>query len=282
LHGFDEYDAPVLESESLYVRKAGEEITDQLYAFEDKGGRRLALRPEMTPSLARMLISRPSFPLPLKWFSIPQCWRYERMTRGRRREHYQWNMDIFGVGGTAAEVELLAAIVCFLERVGLTAKDVQIKVSNRKVLEEVLQAAGVPADLFLPMCMLVDKADKIDEAELLKGMHELGVTNENTIERIMDMLQATDLTAIERLVQHGADGAAGGDDGESTAAAGGDAPATRQLGELLEGADAYGIGEWLSVDCSIVRGLSYYTGTVFEVRDTEGKFRAICGGGRYA
>ena len=97
-YGFEEYDAPVLENEELYIRKAGEEVTQQLYNFEDKGGRRLSLRPEMTPSLARMVLAKKgALPFPLKWFAIPQCWRYERMTRGRRREHYQWNMDIWGV-----------------------------------------------------------------------------------------------------------------------------------------------------------------------------------------
>jgi histidyl-tRNA synthetase len=134
LHGFDEYDAPVLESVELYERKAGEDVSVQLYNFEDKGGRRVTLRPEMTPSLARMVLARRNaLPTPLKWFSIPQCWRYERTTRGRRREHYQWNMDVWGVADTRAEAELLAAAVGFMRRVGLTAKDVGIKVSTRKV-----------------------------------------------------------------------------------------------------------------------------------------------------
>merc|ERR1719298_13517 len=115
-HGFEEYDAPVLESEELYIRKAGEDVTKQLYSLEDQSGRRLALRPEMTPSLARMVLARKGgMNLPVKWFSIPQCWRYERMTRGRRREHYQWNLDVWGVDGVAAEAELLAAAVGFRE-----------------------------------------------------------------------------------------------------------------------------------------------------------------------
>jgi histidyl-tRNA synthetase len=124
-HGFEEYDAPVLETEDLYIRKAGEDVTKQLYSLQDQSGRRLSLRPEMTPSLARMVLARKSaLPLPLKWFSIPQCWRYERMTRGRRREHYQWNLDVWGVPGLTAEVELLAAAVSFMKSVGLTAADV--------------------------------------------------------------------------------------------------------------------------------------------------------------
>jgi histidyl-tRNA synthetase len=136
------YDAPVLESEALYVRKAGEEVTDQLYNFVDKGGRSVALRPEMTPSLARMVMAkRNTLALPLKWFSLPQCWRYERMTRGRRREHYQWNMDVWGVPGPEAEVELLAAAVSFFKKVGLTSSDIGIKVrEEKKVLLQLYEA----------------------------------------------------------------------------------------------------------------------------------------------
>lgn len=131
LFGFEEYDSSVLESEELYVRKSGAEIVDQLYNFQDKGNRRVSLRPEMTPSLARMVLAkRGSLSMPLKWFSIPQCWRYEKMSRGRRREHYQWNMDIWGISGPEAEAELLGAIVHFFRSVGLTEKDVRIKVFN--------------------------------------------------------------------------------------------------------------------------------------------------------
>lgn len=123
--GFEEFDAPVLESEELYVRKAGEEITQQLYNFEDKGNRRVALRPELTPSFARLILQQgKSLALPAKWFAVGQCWRYERMTRGRRREHYQWNMDIVGVEGVEAEAELLAAITSFFARLGITSSDV--------------------------------------------------------------------------------------------------------------------------------------------------------------
>ena len=132
---FEEVDYPVLESEALFTRKAGEEISEQLYNFEDKGGRRVALRPELTPSLARLVLGRgKSSPMPLKWFAIGQCWRYERTTRGRRREHYQWNMDIVGVHGSEAEAELLAGIVDFFRRVGLTEKDVGLRVSSRKMV----------------------------------------------------------------------------------------------------------------------------------------------------
>ena len=161
-YGFAEYDAPVLESEVLYTRKAGEEVTQQLYNFVDKGNRAVALRPEMTPSLARMVMAKKGgLTLPLKWFSIPQCWRYERMTRGRRREHFQWNMDIWGVGGAEVEAELLAAMVTFFESVGLKAEDVGIKVNSRLVIGEVLTELGIPEDKFAATCVLVDKLEKV-------------------------------------------------------------------------------------------------------------------------
>ena len=161
-YGFSEYDAPVLEAESLYTRKAGEEVTEQLYNFVDKGDRNVALRPEMTPSLARMVMAKKGgIGLPFKWFSIPQCWRYERMTRGRRREHYQWNMDIWGVEGVETEAELLAAMVDFFERVGLTSEDVGIKVNSRMVIGEVLSELGIPEDKFAATCVLVDKLEKV-------------------------------------------------------------------------------------------------------------------------
>ena len=143
LHGFEQYDAPVLEHEDLYVRKSGPEIVSQLYSFEDQSGRRLAMRPEMTPSLARMVAAnRSSMALPLKWWSVPQCWRYERMSRGRRREHYQWNMDIWGVAGAAAEAELLSAVVQLFSRVGLTSRDVRARLSCRQFFAAALAALG--------------------------------------------------------------------------------------------------------------------------------------------
>ena len=150
LHGFEEYDAPVLEQEELYTRKQGEDITQQLYNFQDKGDRKVALRPEMTPSLARMVMARAgALPLPIKWFSIPQCWRYERTQRGRGREHYQWNVDIWGTTEISADAELISVIVTFFEEMGLTSDDIVIRISSRKVLEEVLGSLGVKNAYFV-------------------------------------------------------------------------------------------------------------------------------------
>lgn len=147
--------------------------------FQDKGGRRVALRPELTPSLARLILGKgKGLALPAKWWATGQCWRYERMTRGRRREHYQWNMDIVGVAGIEAEAELLAAITSFFSRVGLTSADVGIKVSSRKVLQAVLSRFGVPASQFAAVCVIVDKMEKLPRPKVEEELAVLGVAAE--------------------------------------------------------------------------------------------------------
>jgi histidyl-tRNA synthetase len=260
--GFVEYDAPVLESEALYVRKAGEEITGQLYNFEDKGGRKVALRPEMTPSLARMILARGgSLALPAKWFSIPQCWRYERMTRGRKREHYQWNMDVFGVPGVEAEAELLAAVVAFFRRLGLGSADVGIKVNSRKVLQGVLDGLGVPPESLAAVAVLVDKLEKIPREAIAADMAAVGL-DDAQVDAIIDSLSLRDLSGLGALL---------GEDHEAVA----------DLRQIWALAEAYGYADWLVFDASVVRGLAYYTGTVFEAFDRGASLRAICGGGRY-
>lgn len=259
---FEEVDAPVLETEELYIRKAGEEITHQLFNFEDKGGRRVTLRPEMTPSLARMLLQRAgSLPMPARWYSIPQCWRYERMTRGRRREHFQWNMDIFGVAGVAAEAELLACVVATLGRLGLSASDVVIRVNNRKALQAMMALLGVSEHDFAPVCVVVDKRDKLSTEELLTQLGALGFP-EDGARRMLDALEVPTLDALALTL-------------------GPDHEAVRELRELFALAEAYGYADWLRFDATLVRGLAYYTGVVFEAFPREGTLRAICGGGRY-
>ncbi len=259
--GFEEYDAPVVESAELYVRKAGEEIVDQLYTFQDKSSRELALRPEMTPSLARMVLQKGgALGLPIKWFSLPQCWRYERMSRGRRREHFQWNMDIVGVDDVTAEAELLAALVALFKRLGLGPGDVAIRLSNRRLLQVVLTDAGVTHKLFAPVCVLVDKLEKIPRETVDAQLQDLGVDS-GVIDRVLEVASCTSLEDAEKL--------AGGDNGLD------------DVQRLFDLGASYGIAEWLRFDPSLVRGLAYYTGTVFEAFSTEGELRAICGGGRY-
>lgn len=262
LFAFEEVDFPVLESEALFVRKAGEEITQQLYNFEDKGGRRVSLRPELTPSLARLVLQKgKALPFPVKWFAIGQCWRYERMTRGRRREHYQWNMDIIGVSGVEAEAELLSAIVTFFKKVGITSEDVGIRVSNRKVLQSVLGCYAVPKDSFAAVCVVVDKMEKISREEVEDELLKLGVSKD-AVDGILSALSLRSLAELEDLL-------------------GSENEAVMELNQLFALANGYGFAEWLCFDASVVRGLAYYTGMVFEGFDKEGKLRAICGGGRY-
>ena len=262
LHGFEEYDAPVLEHEELYTRKQGEEITKQLYNFQDKGERKVALRPEMTPSLARMVMSRAgSLSMPIKWFSIPQCWRYERTQRGRGREHYQWNVDIWGTTELSADAELISVIVTFFEELGLTSDDIVIRISSRKVLEEVLGSLGVEGDLFAKTCIIVDKMDKLPSEVIEEQLSDLGHSSE-VISKIQSVLGIKDMDDLTNALEK-------------------DSAAITELTILFDLVDSYGMSEWLQFDASIVRGLAYYTGSVFEAHDRDGKFRAICGGGRY-
>ena len=262
LHGFEEYDSPILEHEELYTRKQGEDIVKQLYNFEDKGSRKVSLRPEMTPSLARMVMSRAGvLPMPIKWFSIPQCWRYERTQKGRGREHYQWNVDVWGTNEISADAELFSVIVTFLESVGLTENDVVIRVSSRKVLEEVLGSLGIEGDLFAQTCVIVDKMDKLSPEAINEQLSGLGHSKE-VISTIQSTLGINSFKSLKNTLKK-------------------DSEALNDLQTLFEAIESYGISDWVEFDGSIVRGLAYYTGCVFEVNDREGKFRAICGGGRY-
>jgi len=260
LHGFEEYDAPVLEYEELYTRKQGEEITQQLYSFQDKGNRKVALRPEMTPSLARMVMARAGgLPMPIKWFSIPQCWRYERTQRGRGREHYQWNVDIWGTTEISADAELISVLVTFFEGIGLTAKDIVIRVSSRKVLEEVL--GSLEGDIFAQTCIIVDKMDKLSLDVIEDQLSDLG-HDSKVVTTIQAVLGIKDMNSLQKALKD-------------------ESVAVSELNLLFAAIDSYGISEWVEFDASIVRGLAYYTGAVFEAHDRTGEFRAICGGGRY-
>jgi histidyl-tRNA synthetase len=262
LHGFEEYDAPVLEYEELYTRKQGEEITQQLYSFQDKGNRKVALRPEMTPSLARMVMARAGgLPMPIKWFSIPQCWRYERTQRGRGREHYQWNVDIWGTTEISADAELISVLVTFFEGIGLTAKDIVIRVSSRKVLEEVLGSLDLEGDIFAQTCIIVDKMDKLSSDVIEDQLSDLG-HDSKVVTTIQAVLGIKDMNSLQKALKD-------------------ESVAVSELNLLFDAIDSYGISEWVEFDASIVRGLAYYTGPVFEAHDRTGNLRAICGGGRY-
>ena len=264
---FEEVDAPMLESAELFTRKAGEEIVDQLYHFE-LHDRHLALRPEMTPSIARMVIAQAgSLRMPLRWFSVTQNWRYERMTRGRRREHFQWNMDIWGEPDVTAEAELIASIFALLDSVGLARGEVEVRVNSRALLEESLrhEILSRRPQVFEPLCVIIDKIDKIGKDAVVEQLTDpagpVGLEPE-AAQQVVAMLGARDLE-------------------EAGHNAPKDSRALEQIKRLFSWLEAYGVREQVGFDASVVRGLAYYTGVVFEAFDAGGTLRAICGGGRY-
>jgi histidyl-tRNA synthetase len=265
-HGFQEYDGPPLEGLELYTEKSGEEIVGQLYAFRDKGGRDVALRPEMTPSLARILADRSrALPKPIRWFSIPQLFRYERQQRGRLREHFQWNVDLGGEDAVDADAEVLAVALDALRSLGLGADEVVARVSDRRLLAALLKSAGVAEDRLTAAYTIVDKVEREPRERIVARLvEEAGVTPEGA-ERIASLFDETGIEAVR--AGFGSDPLV--------------AKALDQVEEFLGVMDDLGFGDFVTFDLAIVRGLAYYTGIVFEVFDRKGEFRAICGGGRY-
>ena len=265
--GFEEVDAPVVEHAELFTRKAGEEIVEQLYHFV-MHDRHLALRPEMTPSIARMVMARAGgMRMPLRWFTVTQNWRYERMTRGRKREHFQWNMDVWGEPGVGAEAELLAAIFALLARVGLGAGQVRVQVNNRALLEETLRAGVLRSrpDAFAPLCIVIDKLDKIGADAVVDQLCDAAGVVQLTPAEARDVVALLGTRSLD----------------DAAAAAPRDSAAIADLRRLFELLGAYGIAQYVDFDASVVRGLAYYTGIVFEAYDADRKLRAVCGGGRY-
>lgn len=260
--GFEPYDACVVESYELLARKAGEEVGEQIYHFRDKSDRHIALRAEMTPTLARMVAQRQgSLAFPIKWTTIAQCFRYERMTKGRKREHYQWNCDIIGEESVLAEVEVLGAACDALRRMGLSKDDFRVHVSNRALLSELLAASGIPADLHAQVFLALDKRGKMPDEEIAAMLRDGGVDDAG-VKAAFAIMDLKTLDEAERL-------------------AGAGSPAVAQLRELFRLAGLAGFADCLVFDISVIRGLSYYTGIVFECFDTQREFRAIFGGGRY-
>lgn len=262
-YAFVEYDGPPLEPLELYTRKSGEEIVGQLYNFQDKGGRELSLRPEMTPTLARMVAARASaMRKPVRWYAIPQLFRYERQQRGRLREHFQLNMDIIGEPDVTADAELLAAAVDIMRAFGLGPADVVARVSDRRILNAYLLAAGVPESALGATFAVIDKLERqpipVSEEKLAAAGLDAGarrVVLDIPRAGLREVSAALGARAEHRLVD--------------------------DFHRYREYLDALGAGDWVRFDLSIVRGLAYYTGIVFELFDARGELRAICGGGRY-
>ncbi|MGH7507826.1 MAG: histidine--tRNA ligase [Longimicrobiales bacterium] len=264
-YGFEEYDGPPLEALDLYTEKSGEEIVGQLYHFEDKGGRGVALRPEMTPTLARMVGARAGgLRKPIRWFSIPQLFRYERTQRGRLREHFQWNVDILGEEDIAADAEILATALDGLRQLGLRAEDIVGRYSDRRLLERLLLHAGVPDDRLSDAFAAIDKLMREPEERIRRRLGDAHIP-ENVAARVLALFRLRDLDALIR--EHGT------------------VPGVRdeldRLAAYRRHLDDLGVGDFVAFDPTIVRGLAYYTGTVFEIFDRKGELRAICGGGRY-
>ena len=242
-YGFVEWDGPILEPTELYKKKSGTEIVDQLFNFTDKGEREVALRPELTPTLARVIAAHErEFKKPLKWFSIGRFFRHEKQQRGRLREHFQLNCDIVGENDLAADIELVALCIDVLCAFGFTENDVVVRISDREFWTDFLQQKGVPSDRWDELLQVIDKSGR--------------ESPENTRAKLGKL--ADPVFAILR------------DGGKS-----------EKLERLVNGLRARGLADFVTVDVGIVRGLAYYTGIVFEVFDRAGKLRAIAGGGRY-
>jgi len=242
-YGFVEWEGPPLEATELYKKKSGAEIVDQLFTFTDKGEREVALRPELTPTLARVVAAHErEFNKPRKWFTIGQFFRYVKQQRGRLREHFQLNCDITGEAGLAADIELVALCIDVLRAFGFGEKDFVIRISDREFWTDFLREKDVPVDRWDEFLQVIDKFGREPRE---KTAEKLG--------KLADPVFAT--------LKSG---------GKS-----------EKLGKLVDGLRGRGLADFVSIDIGIVRGLAYYTGIVFEVFDRAGKFRAIAGGGRY-
>ena len=265
-YGFVEYDGPPLEPLDLYTKKSGDEIVGQLYSFTDKGDRQVALRPEMTPTLARMVAAKANaMRKPIRWFSVPQLFRYERQQKGRLREHFQLNVDIIGEGSVAADAELLAVAIDVMRALGLGPQDVRARVSDRRLLTALLSHVGVKKAELPAVFAAIDKA----------GREPRDATMEK-VEKAVGSAEAR--RGVERLLKNSKDLTAIAKDFSKAPEI---AEQITTMREYLGYLDALGVGKWVDFDLSIVRGLAYYTGKVFELFDAKGEFRAICGGGRY-
>lgn len=272
--GFQEYDAPILESLDLYKAKSGEEIESQLFSFTDKGGRDVALRPEMTPTVCRLVGSKANaLKRPIKWFSIGEFYRYERAQKGRERAFFQLNCDIFGEPGPEAEIELIALLVQAIRSFGLNAADFYVRLSDRNLWFYYLEALGYTEAQIRGILSAVDKYEKIGDAAFIPYSEAHGALTPGQKDKIIEFLGIKSLPALEKILAPTiAQNPAAGE------------KLTARLADwrkLLGGLDAMGIGEFIEVDFGVVRGLAYYTGFVFEAFDRKGELRAIAGGGRY-
>lgn len=260
-YGFEEFDGPVIETLELYRIKSGDEIVNQLYSFTDKGGRELALRPELTPTLARMVAKIQSqVAKPLKWFSIPRCMRYEKPQKGRLREFFQFNVDILGEDSEMADLEVISVAIDCLCALGLGSADFLVKINNRDFVSDFFLSLGIEGATTPALYKIIDNARKVDEEVTRESIRQLGLTSVQTgaVEDYLSLRGASGIEEIQ-VTSRGKE-------------------SLLSLFSLIESAE---LGEFCEFDPTIVRGLDYYTGTVFEIYDRSEKMRAVCGGGRY-
>jgi histidyl-tRNA synthetase len=264
-NGFVEYDGPIFEYLQMYRIKSGDEIVEQLFNFQDRGGRQLAIRPEITPTLARMVNQQiNALPRPIRWFSVPRLCRAERPQKGRLREFFQWNIDIIDVDDVLADAEIIYCSLDYLRSLGLTGSDVTAKISSRRLLAALLKNIGIPEKKLETLYPILDKKSKIPEDAFIE-MLEKGINSAQTIQtigKLMDIHSVDDIPAIVDL----------NDDAQT---------ALDELGRVFAYLEQMGVADYCRFDMGIVRGLAYYTGMVFEIQDAAGELRAICGGGRY-
>lgn len=269
--GFEEYEGPTFEHLDLYTGKSGAEIVGQLYHFVDKGGRDIALRPELTPTLARMVNQKGSaLKLPVKWFSMPRLFRYEKMQRGRLREFFQLNMDIIGCDTLWAEVDLLTAITEMLKGFGLNSQDFRIRVSSRRLLAETLDMLGIPDGSKPAVYAALDKREKVRAEVFAQYLQDAGL-DEAAQKDLAEVFSSTGMESLRLALEKVA----------AKRAMNTEFTGLKDLIWLLQTLGQLGYGDFVELDLSVVRGLAYYTGVVFEVYDAGKSMRAIAGGGRY-
>ncbi|MCC6579778.1 MAG: histidine--tRNA ligase [Phycisphaeraceae bacterium] len=264
-NGFEEVDGPIFESLDLYKVKSGEGIVSELFHFQDRGERDLAIRPEFTPTLARMVAAKAnSLPRPIKWYCVPNLCRAERPQRGRLREFWQWNCDIIGVNDATADAESIFTMIDLLRELGLRSEHVVVKISHRTSVRHILQKLGVPEDRIPQAFNLLDRRDKMEEDEFRQEATKLGL-DEDRVERFEQTCRRKypcgDVDHMCRSIGLG--------------------DTMDDLRALDDKLTAFGIADWCEYDLGIVRGLAYYTGTVYEVHERSGAMRAMAGGGRY-
>lgn len=251
--GYQEYEGPILEPLGLYAAKSGEELVkNQTYILEDRNGDKLALRPEMTPTLARMVAQKQAeLPKPIRWFTIGPRFRYEQPQKGRFREFYQWDVDLIGSSTSEADAEILAIAAEFFKSLGLSPEQIRIKVNDRRLMEQKFDLIEIPKNKIPEVLRAIDKKEKMDEKEWQAWLSEIGLS-ELQIKDLEKILQDRDF-----------------------------AQESEELTRIFSTLEDMGIGDYFEFDPGVVRGLDYYTGSVFEARDKDGQFRAILGGGRY-